>query len=119
MGEVLSELARIGATAAPSQPARDKAFWERLFVRMERRCLALAWRISSDAHLAEDAVQEGFLRAFRAQELLRPDTDVERWLLAIVANAARDMVRSRRRDLPSDTEAPPPQLGRDLAASRV
>jgi RNA polymerase sigma-70 factor (ECF subfamily) len=77
----------------------DNACWEQLLGRMEARCLALAWRILNDSHLAADAVQTGFMSAFRARQTLRHSTrdQVERWLLTAVANAARDASRSRLR----------------------
>ena len=71
--------------------------WERLLVRLERRCLALAWRVLNDEHLAADAVQDGFLRAYRGRISLRQDGNAERWILAAVANASRDMARTQIR----------------------
>lgn len=79
--------------------AGDTPAWERLLVRMERRALALAWRIVSDAHLAADAVQDAFVKAYTRRCALHAGSDVERWLLAIVANAARDMARQKARTL--------------------
>lgn len=76
----------------------ERVEWERLFRRMERRCLALAWRILNDSHLAADAVQEGWLKAYRNRSDLGPHSRAEHWLLATVANAARDAVRARVRD---------------------
>jgi RNA polymerase sigma-70 factor, ECF subfamily len=43
---------------------------------------------------AEDAVQEAFIRAFYALARFRPDSPFKPWLLAIVANAARNKRRS-------------------------
>jgi len=85
--------------------------WERLLGRMERRCLSLAWRILNDSHLAADAVQEGYLKAYSGRATLHASSDVERWLLAIVANAARDMARSKSR-----ASEPVSQVPDDLAA---
>jgi RNA polymerase sigma factor (sigma-70 family) len=48
---------------------------------------------------AEDAVQEGFVAAFRALARFRQDAPLRPWLLRIVANAARNRRRSAgRRD---------------------
>jgi RNA polymerase sigma-70 factor (ECF subfamily) len=69
--------------------------WEALLTHVERRCLALATRLLNDPELGSDAVQEGFLRAFSAREQLRPDSNVESWLIACVANTARDLARKR------------------------
>jgi RNA polymerase sigma-70 factor, ECF subfamily len=75
----------------------DGLCWERLLHRMEKRCLALAWRVLNDSHLAADAVQNGFLCAYRARASLRSNSQIEQWLLTIVANAAREAARVRQR----------------------
>lgn len=46
---------------------------------------------------AEDAVQEGFIRAFYALPRFRRDAPFKPWLLAIVANAARNRRRAADR----------------------
>jgi len=45
---------------------------------------------------AEDAVQEGFLHAYRALDRFRPDQAFGAWLHRIVANAALDIARRRK-----------------------
>lgn len=77
--------------------AGDAACWERLLVRMERRALSLAWRILGDVHLAADAVQNAYVKAYTNRAALHAGSDVERWLLAISANAARDLARQQAR----------------------
>ena len=46
---------------------------------------------------AEDAVQEAFVKAYYALPRFRPDSPFRPWLLKIVANEARNRVRSTRR----------------------
>ena len=82
----------------------DRACWERFLRRMERRCLALAWRMLNDPHLAADSVQEGFLKAYLNRSSMREDGREEQWLLSIVANTARDAARSAKRR-PEQTDA--------------
>ena len=55
----------------------------------------LALRILADAQLAQDGVQEAVLSAYRAFGGFRGDS-LRSWLLRIVANACRDILRSRR-----------------------
>lgn len=51
-----------------------------------------------DRGLAEDCVQETFLRAWRARERFRPELASERtWLFAIARNVVVDAVRARAR----------------------
>jgi RNA polymerase sigma-70 factor (ECF subfamily) len=75
----------------------DLAAWERLFAVVESACLVCATRLLGDPHLAADAVQDGFLKAYRARATLRDDLDRRAWLVACVANAARDLSRQRGR----------------------
>ena len=55
----------------------------------------LALRVVQDRQLAEDALQEAFLSAYRRFAQFRGD-NLQGWLLRIVANAAKDMLRSNR-----------------------
>jgi len=59
---------------------------------------------------AEDAVQEGFLHAFRALDRFLPDQAFGAWLNRIVANAALDITRRKKvrdADALADTIASP------------
>jgi RNA polymerase sigma-70 factor, ECF subfamily len=65
------------------------------------RLLARARRIVVDPDLAEDAVQEAFLRAWRACSSFDPaGGPLLSWLLVITANTAIDMVKARLRRPP-------------------
>lgn len=62
------------------------------------RMRARAQRIVVDPDLAEDVVQEAFLRAWRACSSFDPDGGpLIHWLLVITANTAIDMVKARVR----------------------
>ena len=65
------------------------------------RMLARARRIVVDPDLAEDVVQEAFLRAWRACSSFDPaGGPLVNWLLAITANTAIDLVKARVRRPP-------------------
>jgi RNA polymerase sigma-70 factor (ECF subfamily) len=65
------------------------------------RMLARARRIVIDPDLAEDVVQEAFLRAWRACASFDPaGGPLVNWLLVITANTAIDMVKARVRRPP-------------------
>jgi RNA polymerase sigma-70 factor, ECF subfamily len=61
-----------------------------------RRAYAVARAIVLSHEDAEDAVQDGFLHAFRALDRFRSDQPFGAWLNRIVANAALDLVRRRK-----------------------
>jgi RNA polymerase sigma factor (sigma-70 family) len=70
------------------------------FDELVRRHEAAAIRIASvvgGSQGAEDAAQEGFVRAFRALDRFDTSREFRPWLLRIVANAAKNRVRADRR----------------------
>ena len=78
-----------------------------------------AYLVSGDAAEAEDATQEGFVKAFYALHRFRPGAPFRPWILQIVANEARNRRRSAGRrtalvmrtaaDAPSGEAAPSPE----------
>ena len=57
----------------------------------------VAYLITRSAPDAEDVTQEAFVKAWRALDRFRTDAPFRPWLLRIVANEARNRVRSNRR----------------------
>jgi len=74
----------------------DSAAFAGLVQRHQRRAYAVARAIVLSHDDAEDAVQEGFLHAFRALERFRPEQAFGAWLHRIVANAALDIARRKK-----------------------
>ena len=62
----------------------------------QRRAYAVARAIVGTHEDAEDAVQEGFLHAYRALDRFLTGQSFGAWLHRIVANAALDLTRRRR-----------------------
>lgn len=79
-----------------SAQAGDHTAFAGLVQRHQRRAYAVARSIVLSHDDAEDAVQEGFLHAFRALERFRPEQAFGAWLHRIVANAALDIARRRK-----------------------
>jgi RNA polymerase sigma-70 factor (ECF subfamily) len=103
------ERAQEQASVIAAQKGDTEAF--AALVRLhQRRAYAVARSIVLTHEDAEDAVQEGFLHAFRALHRFLPDQAFGAWLHRIVANAALDITRRKKvrdADALSDTIASP------------
>jgi len=78
----------------------QRAFGE-LAVTYRTGLLAHCYRLTGSVADAEDALQEGLLRAWRGLAEFEGRGSVRSWLYAIVTNSALDVVRHRsRRELP-------------------
>jgi RNA polymerase sigma-70 factor (ECF subfamily) len=97
------------ASSSPPSAADTESF--AALVRLhQRRAYAVARAIVLTHEDAEDAVQEGFLHAFRALDRFLPDQAFGAWLNRIVANAALDITRRKKvrdADALADTIASP------------
>jgi RNA polymerase sigma factor (sigma-70 family) len=115
--EELVERARTGDAAAFAALVRDH----------EEIAFRTAYLIARNAADAEDAAQVGLTKAWRALPRFRRGAPFRPWLLAIVANEARNRRRAAGRreglalraahELPSGGAAPSPE-GRVLAAEQ-
>jgi RNA polymerase sigma-70 factor (ECF subfamily) len=86
---------------------------EALYDRYRTVAYSIALRVTGDATLAEDVLQEAFLGAWRhAGRYAEVRGSVKTWLLAIVHHRAVDAVRRRRPTtaLPETEDVAPPAL---------
>jgi len=83
------------------------AFGE-LFRRHRDRMWAVALRTTRDPELAADAVQDGFINAFRRADTFRGDSAVTTWLHRIIVNACLDRLR-RIKPTSDITDIDPPE----------
>lgn len=74
----------------------DLNAFNQLVVQHQDSAYSLAVRFLGSPETAEDVTQDAFLRAFRSIGRFRGDR-FRSWLLTIVANAARDELRRRKR----------------------
>ena len=63
---------------------------ERLVREQAGRLYTIALRITQDRHLAEDVVQEAFLRLITGRATLRKEAAAESWLARVVSGLAID-----------------------------
>jgi len=75
--------------------AGDRLAFERLFRPLYDDGFRLAAAMLSDSSLAEDAVQEALLKAWRKLHTFREGSNVRPWFLTIVANQCRSLRRGR------------------------
>jgi RNA polymerase sigma-70 factor (ECF subfamily) len=84
------------AALARSAQAGDQAAFATLVRRYSGAIFNQAYRMLDDAHEAEDAVQEVFLRAYRRLDSYDPERRLVTWLLSIGSNYCIDRLRRRR-----------------------
>jgi len=95
---------------------RDPAAWGSVLALVGPMVSALAWRITGDPILAEDAVQETLLMVRDCAGRFRPrgqdpDADARSWLLCLAAYVSMNLARSQRRARTRRQLPAPPQPG--------
>ena len=100
--------------------AGDDSALDELVRRHHESAYRVALSVVREHDMAQDVVQDGFVRAFRALDRFRGDAAFRTWLLTIVANEGRGALRKRgrRRETGLDGVAPVASRERD-AADRV
>ena len=85
----------------------DETAFAQLVARHRPRLVRYATsRCGRDAGLAEDAVQDGLVRAHRAIVAGKVPVDIEAWLFAIVRNRCHDYFRAAKPTTPLPPELP-------------
>ncbi|MHB9149566.1 MAG: RNA polymerase sigma factor [Thermoleophilia bacterium] len=64
----------------------------------DRQLRALAFRLLGDRDLMDDALQEAYLRAYKALPSFRQDAAAATWLYRITYNVCLDRLRERRKN---------------------
>jgi len=88
----------------------DESALGELYDRVWRVAYGIAYRVLRDDRLAEDAVQEGFLAAWRSAAAFRADrAKASTWIVTLVHRRAVDIVRreQRRRAEPLESDSRP------------
>jgi RNA polymerase sigma factor (sigma-70 family) len=78
--------------------------FDELYRKHEKKLCHIAYSITKDRHLAEDVVQETFIKAYKKIETIEDTQKIGAWLAAIAGRTAIDYLRAekRRKWLPSD-----------------
>ena len=81
-------------TAVKAPDSRPETVLERLIREHEVSLKRLCYLYLHDEALAEDAVQETFLKAYRALAGYRGESSEKTWLTRIAVNTCKDMLRT-------------------------
>ncbi len=78
--------------------AGDRRAERDLVARFQPRLMGHAWRLTSDAQMAQDSVQEAWLRIARAMPRLRDDAAFPAFAFQIVTRCCAQAIGRARRD---------------------
>src|SRR5579872_1158681 len=74
--------------------------------RHSRAIFRLAWRMTANAHEAEDIVQETFLRAYKQLKRFDGRAAFGTWIHRIAVNCSLDLMRAKKRRQEMSVSAP-------------
>ncbi len=83
----------------------DKAAFDLLVVKYQRKIFRLLSRLIRDSAEIEDVAQEAFVKAYRALPNFRGDSAFYTWLYRIAINTAKNYLVSQGRRAPTSTQA--------------
>jgi RNA polymerase sigma-70 factor (ECF subfamily) len=83
----------------------DKAAFDLLVTKYQRKIFRLLSRMVRDPAEVEDVAQEAFIKAYRALPNFRGDSAFYTWLYRIAINTAKNWLVSQGRRAPTSTEA--------------
>jgi RNA polymerase sigma factor (sigma-70 family) len=85
------------ATVFERALAGDEIAFSRIVADHHLDLLRVAYVVTGDRQLAEDAAQQAWAIAWRKRRSVRDPARLHGWLVAIAANEARQLIRHRRR----------------------
>lgn len=91
----------------------DREAFRRIVDANKQRMFTVACSVIRDASLAEDVVQEAFIKAYRALPNFRGDSRLSTWLHRITYTAAIDLQRKENRQVELTTDADVGELTAD------
>jgi RNA polymerase sigma-70 factor (ECF subfamily) len=104
-----------GALAQPQAPERQ-ALFEDLVRQFEKPLYQFAYRLCGNPYEAQDLLQEGFFRAYKAFGKFEAGSAFDRWLYQIIHNLYIDHYRKKRnRPLVASIDEPNPNLDSEKA----
>lgn len=85
----------------------DIATFEQEVLKIEKLLYRVSWSMLSNQEDCADAVQESLTRAWQKRDTLRSPRAFRSWLIQILSNVCKDMLRKRQRQrwVPLEEEA--------------
>lgn len=83
----------------------DETFFEVLFEKYHRQLFLLALQYLQDEKLAEDAIQDVFLKVWEKRDQLNASRSVKGYLFTTLKNHVLNMIRNRKRRVANTREA--------------
>jgi RNA polymerase sigma factor (sigma-70 family) len=76
----------------------------KLYSTYYKRLLHLSYSITKDRHLAEDAVQETFIKVMNHLDSVQDENKLPAWLCVVTKRTAIDILRTKQNDLPIEQD---------------
>ena len=75
----------------------DYQAFDLLVLKYQSRLISTAFKFVKDAQIAEDIVQDSFIKAFNALESFREDSSFYTWIYRITVNTSKNFLVSKKR----------------------
>ncbi len=109
---ILATMPGDGATELRStDPKKRREALRAIYLAHKDEVFGFLVKLLRDRHLAEDALQESFVRLYAASERFDPQRPLRPWLFEIVRNTALELLRRRRKSTEVDEQEPAPGEG--------
>jgi RNA polymerase sigma-70 factor (ECF subfamily) len=102
--------ARSDADLIQASKRGDLSAFEEIYAAHAGRMKSIAFHLLADRADAEDAVQEAFLKIYRAAGAIQFESGLAPWIYRILLNCCYDTGRKRKRQAESPLPAEPPAI---------
>ena len=75
----------------------DYQAFDLLVLKYQSRLISTAFKFAKDLQIAEDIVQDSFIKAFNALESFREDSSFYTWIYRITVNTSKNFLVSKKR----------------------
>ena len=75
----------------------DYQAFDLLVLKYQSRLISTAFKFVKDVQIAEDIVQDSFIKAFKALESFREDSSFYTWIYRITVNTSKNFLLSKKR----------------------